>query len=255
MKIDRKSGLALYQQVAQQLVTAIADATYPVGSLIPSESQLANTLHVSRAVIRQAIDQLVRSGVVARVPGKGTFVVGTVAQPSSSSRQPQNARSGLIGALVSYLDSARPSELMETLWEIARGRGYDIIIAATENSLTLQEENIRRLLAKGVEGLVIVPVESEVPDSIFVEMAQSNFPICLMDRNVPEIGLDAVLTDNEGAGYLATRHLLELGHRRIAILSRPISPVLFSDRRLLYASAAIHHSAPTLRAASARGYR
>jgi LacI family transcriptional regulator len=46
-------------------------------------------------------------------------------------------------------------------------------------------------------------------------------PVVLVDRELPNIEVDAVLTDNRYGGYLATRHLIELGHQRIACITGP----------------------------------
>jgi LacI family transcriptional regulator len=46
-------------------------------------------------------------------------------------------------------------------------------------------------------------------------------PVVMIDRDVPNVEADAVLSDNRLGGFLATRHLLELGHRRIACIAGP----------------------------------
>ena len=48
-----------------------------------------------------------------------------------------------------------------------------------------------------------------------------NMPVVMIDRDLPNVEVDAVLTDHQLGGFLATRHLLDLGHTRIACIADP----------------------------------
>lgn len=63
-----------YVQIAELLRGQIADGQYPLGSRIPTENELAQSLGVSRPTVRQALDLLAREGRLTRVKGSGTFV-------------------------------------------------------------------------------------------------------------------------------------------------------------------------------------
>ena len=65
---------SLADQVYDILVKGISDGTYPPGSLLPSENQLADRFKVSRPTIRAAFARLVERGYVRRRRGVGTFV-------------------------------------------------------------------------------------------------------------------------------------------------------------------------------------
>lgn len=63
-----------YIQIAEQLRSQIAGGTYPVGSRIPTEHELAQSLGVSRPTVRHALDLLTSEERLVRVKGSGTFV-------------------------------------------------------------------------------------------------------------------------------------------------------------------------------------
>lgn len=63
-----------YIQIAEQLRTRIASGQYPVGSRIPTENELAQSLGVSRPTVRHALDLLTAEERLVRVKGSGTFV-------------------------------------------------------------------------------------------------------------------------------------------------------------------------------------
>jgi GntR family transcriptional regulator len=75
VKVDTESALPLYAQVESILAARIADGTYPVGSRFPKEEDLIESYSVSRTTIRQAIQNLIRRGLVEIRRGKGTFVL------------------------------------------------------------------------------------------------------------------------------------------------------------------------------------
>lgn len=77
-------GTPLYQQVANDLIAAIRNGTYPVGSLLPTESDLCERFGVSRYTVREALRQLTRLGLVSRRQGSGTQVEADAPAPTYS---------------------------------------------------------------------------------------------------------------------------------------------------------------------------
>lgn len=75
MKIDPHNALPLYAQVESILAAAITDGTFRPGSRLPNEDDLVERYAVSRTTIRQAIQQLIRRGLIEVRRGKGTFVL------------------------------------------------------------------------------------------------------------------------------------------------------------------------------------
>jgi len=64
----------LYLQIAHKLEQRIRDDIYPVGTLLPTEAELVEAFQVSRHTVRQAIEQLKRSGTLSARKGVGTKV-------------------------------------------------------------------------------------------------------------------------------------------------------------------------------------
>jgi GntR family transcriptional regulator len=72
--LNTQSPIPLYRQLADLLTTRIRSGEYTPGNRIPSEHQLAATFSIGRPTARQAIDLLVRKGLLIRRRGAGTFV-------------------------------------------------------------------------------------------------------------------------------------------------------------------------------------
>jgi GntR family transcriptional regulator len=72
--VPRRSRLTVTESCVEALVTAVEVGTYPKGSKIPSEGDLATQLQVSRATVRDALQTLQERGMIRREHGRGTFV-------------------------------------------------------------------------------------------------------------------------------------------------------------------------------------
>lgn len=74
MKFQKKTGMPLYLQIKEHLLTKIDAGVWPEDSMIPTESELCEEYNVSKITVREAIKILVKDGRLSRKPGKGTFV-------------------------------------------------------------------------------------------------------------------------------------------------------------------------------------
>jgi DNA-binding GntR family transcriptional regulator len=72
--ISRDSPIPLYHQVAEHLRTLITSGEVAAGEHLPNEISLAETFSLSRPTMRQALDELVRDGLITRRRGVGTVV-------------------------------------------------------------------------------------------------------------------------------------------------------------------------------------
>ena len=79
--VDRDSQQKLYVQMFSIVKEKIESREWPYGTQIPTEDELCRTYSVSKATVRMAISDLVRSGYVRKQQGKGTFVLGLFHDP------------------------------------------------------------------------------------------------------------------------------------------------------------------------------
>jgi GntR family transcriptional regulator len=102
---ERKRGTSSvpprYLQVANELIKRIAAGKYPVGSKIPTETELSQSYDISRHTVREALRRLHDAGLISRRRRSGTEVVAT--KPATSYRQPINS----IRDLLQYAEDTR----------------------------------------------------------------------------------------------------------------------------------------------------
>jgi LacI family transcriptional regulator len=100
-----------------------------------------------------------------------------------------------------------------------RQAGYSLLLTNSEGDAELDAENIRLLQQRRVDGLILSLAVENHPLTVEV-LRQIEVPFVLLDRDLPD-GLSAsrVRFDHRSGMFQATRHLLELGHREIALIS------------------------------------
>jgi len=99
----------------------------------------------------------------------------------------------------------------------ARKFGYSIIICNSNESIEEEENRIRLLCEKCVDGIIIIPSSNE--GKHFNYLKELNMPVVLADRLVENFESDAVLVDNINGTYSAIEHLINMGYRRIGFIS------------------------------------
>ncbi|MCK6578734.1 MAG: LacI family transcriptional regulator [Anaerolineae bacterium] len=112
--------------------------------------------------------------------------------------------------------------------DMANARDFTVMFCNTDESPDKEMKYLSVLAQKQVDGVLLVPAFSS-PDPILFLKARG-IPVVVLDRRIPVIEVDTVRTDSVRGAYQLTRHLLDLGHRRIAILTGPVEISTSTDR-------------------------
>ncbi|MBZ4644535.1 MAG: hypothetical protein JG777_24 [Clostridia bacterium] len=97
-----------------------------------------------------------------------------------------------------------------------RKQGYSVIICNSNESVEEEEERIKLLCEKCVDGIIIIPASNE--GKHFNQLKDLKIPVVLVDRLVEDFVADAVLVDNINGCYGAIEYLINQGQRRIGFI-------------------------------------
>jgi LacI family transcriptional regulator, galactose operon repressor len=149
--------------------------------------------------------------------------------PNAVARSLRRGRTHTLGLVLP--DSANPyfAELGRGIETAAFGRNYSVVLCNTEGEELRERVYVDLLTRRQVDGLLYVPAGSRV--DVLRDLLRQALPVVLVDRDLPGAPIDVVLSDKRGGAYLATRHLIALGHRRIGCIGGP-SSLLMSGQRL-----------------------
>ena len=126
-------------------------------------------------------------------------------------------KTGTIGVVIA--DNRNPfyAEVLSGMEEAAREKNYHIILANTQRDYKKEEEAIKLLLAKRVDGLLITPVQDK--DDDIKNLIEANIPFVVVGRDFENIEVDAVYNDEVKGGFLAVEYLIKKGHKRIVLIN------------------------------------
>lgn len=127
--------------------------------------------------------------------------------------------SNSVGVLVSQLDGPYYGPMMAEIEAALRAQNKHVIIAVGHSDAAVEQDSVEFLLSRGCDALIL-DVEA-VSDDYLVQLSQRSVPIVLINRYIQAMEPRCIYLNNELGGYLATRHLVDLGHRNIAYISGP----------------------------------
>jgi LacI family transcriptional regulator len=189
----------------------------------PRLADVARAAGVSSATASRALSQpeLLASATLARVVASARSLG---YRPDAAARTLASGRSMTIGAVMPTLHNEIFSRALQSMHTVLAAEGYQLLVASHDYNPVAEAEAIRTLLARGVDGFMLVGSERTPEAEALIRDAHA--PVVLTWRTTP--GQLAVTVDNERAGALAAAHLLDLGHRRIGMVT---GRTQFNDRQ------------------------
>ncbi|MCD5408911.1 LacI family transcriptional regulator [Candidatus Bipolaricaulota bacterium] len=141
-------------------------------------------------------------------------------RPNKLARGLRSNKTRTIGVIVTDIANPYFGALVKGVREAAYRHGYSIILQDTDEDYAREGEAIEVMLAERVDGLLITPVQTGT--ETIEKLKESGLPFVLLGRHFDDLETDYVVTDDVQGGYLATEHLIKLGHTRIAMINGPL---------------------------------
>ncbi len=139
--------------------------------------------------------------------------------PNAIAQSLQNGKTRVIGVLISDLQNPFYSSVVRAIERVAATRDYTCVICNSDEDPASEAKALTLLTSLQVAGLIVASSSSD--DAPLKRLKQKGVPIVEIDRLSGVSDLDAVLVDNAFGGRLAAEHLLDFGHRRIAVVTGP----------------------------------
>jgi len=200
--------LPIYVRVADDLRGKLGHSPFDYGAQLPGEMDLAKAYNLSRGTIRAALDILAKEGLISRQPGRGTLIL------SPDAKDKARYRIAVVWSIIRGVSS----EMFAGLESQVAEAGCDLIFSTSEHEPDKEAQILSRLLNSDIDGIVIYGTGDERNNGLLKAFVEKEIPVILLDRFVPELREQVcwVTSANQPGAFEVTRHLIELGHRRIA---------------------------------------
>jgi LacI family transcriptional regulator len=135
-------------------------------------------------------------------------------QPNMMARGLASGRTYTVGLVVPDLVHPFFAEFAKALSGVLRPANRALILASSEEDPDVERQEIRTLLRRGVDVLMIASCQPSLRN--FYELGDERTPYLLFDRNFPHLAAHFVGSDDVRVGEMATNHLIDIGRQRIA---------------------------------------
>jgi GntR family transcriptional regulator, arabinose operon transcriptional repressor len=206
-----------YNMVKEKITDWITSGKVKPGEKIHSENELVKMFGVSRHTVRQAVGDLVHEGWLYREQGAGTFC---------SFRQEENEQTVLpaqtngknIGVITTYISDYIFPSIIRGIESYLTAQGYSLTFACTDNDIEKEKQCLQTMLSRNIDGLIVEPTKSSIYNPnihYYLELEQHNIPYLMINQFYPQLAPPHIVVNDEHGGYIATEHLIKLGHRKI----------------------------------------
>ena len=139
-------------------------------------------------------------------------------RPNGVAQSLRRRQSRVVGLMTTGAASAYFAALLESFEDIAARQGYEVMQVLSRGDPELEARRVGALLARQVDGLIMVPTQS--PERSFDLIAAAGVPAVMVDRAYPDPRFDYVTMDNDAAMRDAVGALAAAGHRRPLLVVR-----------------------------------
>lgn len=241
------------EQLRALLVAEVERGTFLRGARLPSERQLAQTFGTSRTTVRQAVDSLIKEGMLVRSAGRGTFVA-----DAGGGEAPQSSRLPGSNGTLTFVISEEIFEFVQAGYnrillgaqKECQQRGYRLLFHALADDTPLEEA--------GIAGYIVV---GGAPRRYLDRLKTAGAPFVLVDLLLDDRSA-SVGFDYAGGMRQAITYLHGLGHRDIGFIGFPNSEKYVAFWQMLAALGLRYEprwvtflELPELQASGLAGYR
>jgi LacI family transcriptional regulator len=137
--------------------------------------------------------------------------------PNALARQLRSKRTKTIALVVADISNPFFTTIARGVEDVAVGHGFSVMYCNTDESEAEEEQYLLMLIERQVDGVLLVPARSS-GDS-FRLLHDHHMPVVVLDRRIAGRNVDSVRCDSEAGAHALATHLIDLGHRRIAVLT------------------------------------
>lgn len=208
-KTVEKVERSVVDRVKENLKARILRNEFSTEKRFPSERKLSKEYSASRITVRHAISELVAEGYLFRIPFKGTYISKDISKQT-------------IQVIVNPpLNISFFADILEGIEKAVSKDGNKLLLKCTDAKAEIERRYLEKIREEKLDGLVIISGVNSLSNVDLIKEVSHILPVVVVDIYLGEVEADYITSDDEKGGYLATKHLIELGSRKILHLAGP----------------------------------
>lgn len=151
-------------------------------------------------------------------------------QPSALARGLRQNRTNMLGMVIPDITNPFFPGVVRGVEDVAYKRSFRVILCNADNDPAKEESYVRELRSYRIAGLLIIPAAGADIAGHLRAYASASVPVVCLDRVPDGWKGDSVLVANADGAYQATRHLIQMGHKRLGVITGPLKLTNASER-------------------------
>lgn len=200
-----------YMVVVDWVKSELLKGNLNPGNRLNSEHELAEKFSLSRQTIRHAIAVLEKEGYVTRVQGSGTYI--------SDNNITDKVNRKNIAVITTYVDAYIFPQTIQHIERVLSDAGYTVQISFTNNRISREKTILEGIVEKDdIAGVIAEPTKSSLPNpnlKYYKQLMKKHVPVLFMNAYYEVLDAPHVSMNDKLAGKLATKYVIEKGHKRI----------------------------------------
>lgn len=198
-------------RVRDYILSIIAQKQYGEDGRLPTEKELCERFGISRVPVNAALSELVSEGLITRVKGSGSFV--------RFNEEPGGANRIIPFVVSEQKSSSRFLESIRGAEAYLKLQNHYLTIRYCAENVDAERDTVQALMNDGLHSVILSPHTMDNQKCMYYySLIQKGLNLTFLDLLPNGLSANLVACDHTLGGYLATRHLLENGYDRIAVL-------------------------------------
>ncbi|HEY1902767.1 MAG TPA: LacI family DNA-binding transcriptional regulator [Terracidiphilus sp.] len=211
-----------------------SDKTARSTSSAPTVKEVARQAGVSTATVSRALSGSagVREPLRSRIIEAARLLS---YRPNRAARDLRVRSSRAVGVLIPDIENPFFTSLVCGIEDVLSKTDYSLLLASYNEDPEQESRRLEVFRAEGVCGLIFAA--SRTPSSVYSELEKDGLALVAVSRSIPRLRADEVTVASRDGAYVATSHLIQLGHKRIALINGPTALTTARDRQAGYEDA------------------
>lgn len=202
--------------------------------LAPTVKEVAQRAGVSTATVSRALSG--SAGVRESVRSHILEIARALSyRPNRAARDLRVRSSRAVGVLIPDIENPFFTSLVCGIEDVLGKTDYSLLLASYNEDPDQESRRLEVFRADGVSGLIFAA--SRAPSGLYAELGKAGMALVGVSRDVARLRIDQVTVANQEGARTATSHLIQLGHKRIAIINGPLVFTTARDRQAGYEDA------------------
>jgi len=141
--------------------------------------------------------------------------------PNNLARSLKQKRTSMVGVIVANIIYNISTHIVRGIEDEFQKSGIQVIICNADENPEKERNYIEMLKSRQVDGLLVFPTGKNV--DLYNQLIDEKYPLVFLDRIVEGVAVQSILLDNEAAANMAVQEFIKNGHKKIGIITMPIT--------------------------------